>query len=258
VLFIAFQSSTSRPDQSDTRRRAALPTRVVLPAVTSFTFQGTGEYLEDFLAQVEAPRLKFIKILCLNQLILYVPQVFRFVGQAQLFEQARKGLRVIFNRNDFLSIHLRLHVENDQVGVSLSTHFCHETRGLLSDLASLLSRCSVVLSNVGRLSIDMLHLCPSWQDDVATIECLELLRQLTAVETLIVSAPLSGYMADVLEGVAVEMAPEILPALRLLCLENQQVERVEGFVGARQLSTHPVTVVNQRNGLNMSQLSYCP
>ena len=62
VLFLEFQSSTSRPDRSDTGRRVATPSQVVLPDLTFFIFRGAGKYLEDLVAQIEAPRLKFFNI----------------------------------------------------------------------------------------------------------------------------------------------------------------------------------------------------
>ena len=62
VLYIEFHLSTSLPDRSDTGRRVATPSQVVLPDLTFFIFRGAGKYLEDLVAQIEAPRLKFFNI----------------------------------------------------------------------------------------------------------------------------------------------------------------------------------------------------
>ena len=108
----------------------------------------------------------------------------------------------------------------------------------------MLSQSSAVLSNVGHFSIDAYDLQPSWRDDTDHTEWLELLRQFAAVETLRVSAQLTGLVADALKDVTVEMVPEVLPALHLLCSEDEPVGRVGGFITARQLSGLPVTIAN--------------
>ena len=249
-LRIEFQSST-RPDHSDTSRWAALPTHVIFPALTSFTFQGAGEYLEDLVALVEAPRLYFITIRYLEQYIFYVPQLFRFVGQFRVLKQDRKTVYV-FLKSGELDIHFQLDVENDQVDVRLnlqylglgqSSHWQH------SDLARTLRWCSEVFSGVRNLSINVSDLYPCQQGDglAKYLWWLEVLIRFTAVETLLVPAPLSRYIAGALKYVTDEMISDIWPALRLLCLEGQPLQCVEEFISARQFSAHPVTAVNERN-----------
>ena len=250
VLVLEFQSA-SRPDCSGTSRRAALPTQVVLPALTFFSFRGTGEYLEDLVTQVEAPRLYSITITYLEQHIFYVPQLFKFVGQVQVLEQPRRNV-IVFFESGKLDIHFQLHVENDHVEVLLdlqgsgqSSH-CQD-----STLASTLRRCSEVFSGVEHLSIKVSDLYTCRQDDMWLnyLGWMRILRRFTAVETLLVPPPLAGYIAGALEDeyVAGDMGSDLWPALRLLCLEGQPLERVEKFISARQLSARPVTVVSQRN-----------
>jgi len=53
TLHIGFQSPGSRPDQTS----LSPVTRTVLPALISFRFHGAREYLEDFAARIDAPRL---------------------------------------------------------------------------------------------------------------------------------------------------------------------------------------------------------
>jgi hypothetical protein len=88
-LSIGFRSSTSRPDESGSiRRRAATPTRVILPALTVFEFRGASEYLEDLVVRVNTPRLASIEIKYFNQLVFFqAPQLFRFIGRTQIIKQ---------------------------------------------------------------------------------------------------------------------------------------------------------------------------
>jgi hypothetical protein len=60
ALTIQFGSPLSRPDQ---RSRPPPPTRTVLPALTRFMFQGVGEYLEDFVARIDAPLLDSMRVI---------------------------------------------------------------------------------------------------------------------------------------------------------------------------------------------------
>lgn len=114
----------------------------------------------------------------------------------------------------------------------------------VSQLTEVLSQSSAVLSDVGHLSIGAYDLQPSWQDHIDQSEWLELFRQFPAVETLRVSAQLAGHVGDALKDVTIDIVPEFLPALRLLCLEDEPLKRVEEFVNTRQLSGLSVTIAN--------------
>jgi hypothetical protein len=63
-LDIQFQSSITPPE------RIPPPiTRILLPALTSFEFKGTSEYLEDLVTQIDSPQLDRILIVYLPQLV---------------------------------------------------------------------------------------------------------------------------------------------------------------------------------------------
>jgi hypothetical protein len=217
--------------------------RAVLPALTSFEFRGASEYLEDLVAQIDAPRLTTFSIWFFNQLIFQVPQLFRFVSWTQILEKARRMDAEVFFNESLVYVNL-YHgpVESGQIPLDLQIS-CQGLDWQVSQLAAVLSHCSAILSNVGHLSINAYDLQPSLRNDLDHIEWLELFHQFTAVESLEVSAQLAGLVADVLD-VTVEMAPELLPTLQLLCLEDLSVGRVEKFITARQVSGHPVTIAN--------------
>ena len=83
-----------------------------------------------------------------------------------------------------------------------------------------------------------------------SIEWLHLLCQFFAVQLLYVSQGLAGYVASVLENLTGEMAAKVLPSLDLICLEGQPSSSVEKFVSTRQLSGHPVTVIDTKTKFN--------
>ena len=81
TLHIAFFSRDSRPEE---RRRPDFPMRVfLLPALTDFTFGGCSEYLEDLVAQIDAPRLFGFRTNLTRLDSLRLPQLFLLVDRSQ-------------------------------------------------------------------------------------------------------------------------------------------------------------------------------
>ena len=236
---IGFQSSTSR---SSSTRRASPPTRVVLPVLTSFRFQGASEYLEDLVARIDAPCLASIQIKYFNQLIFQVPQLFRFIGQTQIIEQARTMDQKVAIYHHFVSISLSSPAESHQIFLELQIS-CRGLDWQVSHLAEVLSQSSAVLFYMHNLSIQAYGLQRHWRDHMDHIEWLALLCRFTTVERLRVFYPIAGHVADALKEVTAEMAPEILPALRWLSLVGEPAEHVKEFSTTRQLSgLPPVTI----------------
>ena len=56
----------------------------------------------------------------------------------------------------------------------------------------------------------------------------------------------AGHISRALEDIAGVMATEVLPALDMLCLEDQPVSSDHKFIAARWESGRPVTTVNTR------------
>jgi hypothetical protein len=243
-LYIGFQSSTSRSDQTGSiGRRAAPPTRVVLPALTFLKFRGACEYLEDLVARIDTPRLASIRIKCFNQLAFQVPQLFRFIGRTQILEQAIDAELYL------VGSHIRLGLfsgpaEDRRISLNLRIS-CQELDWQVSHMADVSNQSSAALSNVHHLMTPESYLSPRWQGEMDDIELLALLRQFTALETLRVSGQQTGHVVHMLNDVTVGMVPEILPALRLLFLEDAPVGRVEKFITVRQLAgLPPIAIVN--------------
>ena len=192
------------------------PTRVVLPALTFFGFRGASEYLEDLVAQIDTPRLAFIRITYFNQLVFQVPRLFRFIGRVQILEQADTKDAQVYFRSSHVDISTSHHSEEAE---SRRTHLylrilCEGSDWQVSQLTEVLSQSSGMLSNVSHIFIGSYGPGRRWRHDIDHIEWLELFRQFTAVETLQVSTRLAWPVADALNDVTVEMVPSMLPALR--------------------------------------------
>jgi len=80
-LAIGFRS----PISASHRNRPPTPsTRVILPSLTQFNFQGVSEYLEDLSARIDVPQLEHAGITFLNQLIFDIPQLSLFAHRTNV------------------------------------------------------------------------------------------------------------------------------------------------------------------------------
>ena len=81
TLCLVFVSPTSHPSPKSPPPPSS--GRVVLSTLTNFTFQGSCDYLEDFLSRISAPSLKRALIGFFCQPNLDVPQLAHFLGRTE-------------------------------------------------------------------------------------------------------------------------------------------------------------------------------
>ncbi|KAH9004453.1 hypothetical protein EDB86DRAFT_3071930 [Lactarius hatsudake] len=246
------------PSSSNPRR---LPTtRTILPALTRFYFEGFFEYLEHFVAQIDAPQLDCLGIDYLEywdeeEIADYqIPQLCKFVDRSEKLKLSwfrRMELRIQLNTVSIEFVH------GDQPSFQLSIQDEGITQ-VLGQICGTLSNVDCLFIGSGRTEPDELL-----GDD---IEWLQLLRTLTAVKALCVQDELSHHVALALEHVTwePERAAEVLPALELLCLQDWPVASVEKFVAARRNVGCPVTFVKtvrelqDRLEFNVGELANVP
>ncbi len=235
---IGFRSATPRPD----RIRPPPVTRTVLPALTSFRFNGASEYLEDLVAQIDSPQLGQIFIFYLNQLVDFrVAQLSQFVDRSvgpeiTLFRHAQ----VTFV-SDWVSFTTYHHETRLPVRTLIS---CQRIDWQVSHIAQVLSQFSATLSNVVHLKLEAQLKEGRQLEGTDDVEWLHLLHQFSTVQTLHVSQELAGHVALALEDVTREMVAEVLPSLDLIRIVGQPASSIEKFVAVRRLSGCPVTVID--------------
>ena len=246
-LTIEFQSPSSRSNQSS--RRSPQLTRVILPALAEFQFRGMSEYLEDFVARIDAPHLRLADITFFHQLIVDVRLLPWFIGRSEKLKPLDTAT-VIFGDRTVATVLGRqpqrpYNPSADRQYFMLQIS-CKELDWQVSSIAQICRQFLPILSSVERLHInDSYYLKPDGQDDMDSMQWLELLHFFPLVETLRISKYLRPFVMPVLNDLTGERAVEVLPALRNLYLMGMQPserEVVEPFVAARQLSDHSVTV----------------
>jgi hypothetical protein len=246
-LVIQFESPPSHLD-----RRPPPSTRALLPVLTFFNFKGVGEYLDDFLALIDAPRLDNLYITLLPQLTLTfeTPQLAEFISRSPNFtthDEARFvffGLDVVIRLSQTFDGELELGIPCKQLNQQFSS--------LVQVCRSSFPR--ALISAVEHLYIDG-YWRQSGQDESVEIQnsqWLELLLPFTAVKHLYVSVEFTLDILPFMEELIVGRATEVLPALQALFLEEPRPstrrptlareEAIKQFVAAQQLSGHPIDV----------------
>jgi len=187
TLRLAFQFSESRPD----RPSPPPPTRVIVPVLAELYFKGARQYLEDLVAQIDAPLLNDLEISFFEDSILDIPHLGHFLSRTNglnMFSAAR----VLFHDH---SIDLELN-EPHHLKLTLAWPYNWVDLQLqLSSLASICSQLSPFLSNTERLDLVdfyVSHLSEKGEvvDDVEATLFFDLFLPFTALQTLHVAKEL--------------------------------------------------------------------
>jgi len=239
---IGFESPQSRPD----RRRPPPQTRTPLPILSSLHFQGVSEYLEDLVARIDVPLLNDLNITFLHQLIFDIPQLNQFINRTSDFTEYDKAYVQFDNR--LVSMELRPEFV-EELDLELSI-LCSQSDWQLSSLAQLCSSSfpQDLISAVERLDvIDEARSQLRWQDDIESVQWLELLQPFTGVKDFYISRDFVPRIAPALQELVEERMTEVLfPSLKTLFLQEAHLSgshaAIEHFVAERQLAGHPIAV----------------
>jgi len=236
-LTIEFKSPLSRPDPGS--RPPPPPTRIVLPTLTRFEFQGISDYLEDLVSRVDAPLLDSIWVTFFHQLLFHIPQLKRFMRTTRI--EALHEAHVDFGYYGVRVGSLpptRIFDEKSKLSIS-----CRELDWQLSSLEQVLIPFFPSVYTVEYLYIHGPRYMPlQWRDDIDIMQWLEIFHPFTAVKNLYVCRELVQCIASALQGVR-----NLLPALESLFLEELEPsgpvqEAIGDFVAAQQLLGQPVAI----------------
>ena len=212
-----------------------LPTRVVLPSLTSLQFIGVSDYLEELLAQIDAPLLQTLSVTFCDRDVR-IPQLLRFVNCA---ERLGPPIRVMVEF-DFDMVLLKF-MPSDSFEVAI---ICDNLAGQVSSMALGCRELLPLLARVERLDLYCDRLRPS-TESVNPRHWLEFFQPFTNLQNLYVSRKVWSQLAPALRCLTAESATKVLPQLRALFLEElekfgEMWESIESFIAARWLSDQPV------------------
>jgi hypothetical protein len=205
-------------------------TRSILPDLKSFSFNGASEYLDDLVAQIDAPRLDHLFITFpLDEMNLDSPHLVQFISRTPRFQEPNEA-HVTLDLNAEVKLlwasddHARLRVE------ILYGDF--DTDLQPSFIAQVYTMCLPPLPTVENLRLGLglglglgvfaedLYSDLDWTDNVESDEWLELLRPFTAVKSLYLCKEFQPDIASALQELVGGRTTEILPSLQNIFLAN--------------------------------------
>ena len=224
-------------------RHPSFPTRILLPVLTRLWIRGTGEYLEDLVAQIDAPLLDYLTVSLFQEPFFNTPELIQFINRAPKFKPHNQAC-VAFDPGSDAWVNLpqasggRLRVET---ACGVPDHIPYLAQICNSTVPG------VFISAVEHLYI-MERLIEHLDGDIERnpAQWLELLHPFTAVKRLYISETYTPHVAFALQELVVESVTDVLPTLQTLFFETYPQgpawEAIGQFVVARQLVGQPVTL----------------
>ena len=246
LLELRFLSPRSRPDRAS--RRPPPLIRNILPSLTVFSFHGVSEYLEDFISQIDAPRLCSLDIDFFHQLTLDVSQLHQFINRTETLRELSVANVILGNGHAEVELSGQTPASS-RAWIRLSIQ-CNKSDWQLSFLAQACNSLSPTLSTVETLNIrgsNYQPLRPGWEDDIENSQWLELFHPFTSVKNLDLSWKLVPLAIPALRQLAEEGVADVLPVLQKLSLGGLALpgliqKDLGQFVAARQHFNNSLTV----------------
>ena len=237
TLQLRFKSPQSFPGPES---RPPPPTRFVLP-LGDFYFKGVSEYLEDFLARIDAPQLNYLEISFLNQIDFDAPQLVRFLSRTPSLKKFEKAC-IAFASG---SVGVKLSTRVPYLGALDVNILCNEFDWQLSSLAQFCNPSFRPLPTTEDLYIyEHERSLPDRQDDFENTEWVQVLRPFNGVKDLYLSKEVSARLTPAMQEMA---GGTMLPTLKNIFLEGFEPstlipEGIRQFVAERQANDNPVFV----------------
>ena len=244
-LHLHFEYGEYYPDLKSPR--SFPPTRSVLSTLAIFLFKGESKYLEEFVAQIDAPQLYRLSTTFFYDIDFQIPELNQFISRTPTLG-AYDEARLVFDG-------CRAIVRLRQSQSKSSGHRMVEAEILSLEGGRQLSSLQICTSSL-RLLLTMENLYIDgnrksplvgiW-DDIWNTQWLDLLLPFTAVKNLYLSELFSPHIARALQELTGERITELFPALQNILMEgfrpsNPVQKGIPQFISARQLTCHPVAI----------------
>jgi hypothetical protein len=244
LIFLRLHFLYPRPRPSLASRRPPPLTRSILPSLTIIVFKGASEYLEEILAQTDAPQLNSLYITFFNQIIIDTPQFLQLISRRPTLRAPDAG-RITLSSDDIV---VSFPPKVSEYGKLCVQILCTVLEWQLSSLEQVCTSSLPPLSALEDLFIiEDQSLPPRWQDDIEGTLWLDLLRPFVAAKNLYLTSRLVPRIVPALQELVGGRTTEVLPTLENIFLDGflgpgPILEGIEKFVDARRLASQPVGV----------------
>jgi len=229
-------------------------TPFILPCLTDFSFEGASVYLDDLVARIDTPQLRYLSItFFFNQMNFDTPHLVKFISTPRFQEPNRA--RVILDLDAYVDLYWTSDVYPSYPRLRAKISYEDwQADPQPSFIAQVYTTCLPPLSTVENLRLGRFEEDPDpdfyeWKDNVESDQWLELLGPFTAVKNLYLSEEFQPDIASALQEELVGgRTTEVLPSLQNIFLAKFEQsgsfqEAIAQFVAARQLSGHLIAVL---------------
>ena len=235
ILLVEFQSPQSRPNNRT--RRPPPSKRSVIHSLTSLTFKGVVEYLEDLVTGIDTPQLNRLDITLFNQIDFDAPRLAQFINRTP--KPGKRDATVLFSVD---SVVVELPPGTFKIAIS-----CREPDWQLSSIEQVCNSSLHPLSTVEHLYIEHKYRQLAWKiDAIESTVWLQFLLPFTSVKDLYLSKEFAPGISATLKELIGGRITEVLPCLQNIFVEGLMPgpfqESIGQFVAARQISDHPIAI----------------
>ncbi|KAI9447349.1 hypothetical protein BJY52DRAFT_1311880 [Lactarius psammicola] len=214
--------------------------RIVLPTLTCLKYRGISEYLDSFVARIDAPYLADIDITFDQSTMMDALQLSQFIDRIEMQRSPRQA--DIVSSQSAISIRFTHPGATTRLGLRVP---CTEFDWQLFSMAQILNQFSHFLFRVENLGINTTE-APSGQVNVGSEEWLDLIHAFGGATEFRVASELA---TDILRALPADGEyPTVLPTLRSLRLRGPLSmfgplwDAVHSLTISRWLCGHPVQV----------------
>jgi hypothetical protein len=226
-------------------RRQPPLTRTVFPALSKILFKGVTECLDQILAHIGAPLLRYVYIEFLDPPIFDISRVAQCIGRTETFEAFDQVYMYFHNFHFIVVLSSRKGTTGGKVlTLSLSWHL-NDPRWKLLELS--LDFCDRFFEPFDFCGVEG-SLLPSWAYKTGNVPWLHLVRFIPTVKYMYLSQEVAAHVAPALQELTGAGRREVLPVLRNIFIERLDSsgpiqEAIGHFVAARTLlSDHSIRV----------------
>ena len=224
----------------DVERHTPNMTRVTLPNLRWFRFQGTSAYLESLVARISAPSLCMLRVHLSNQLSFTIPRLLQFMQTSENVNFST--VKLTFN-NSFVHCMADPWRKTPPLQLQIT---CRHLDWQVASAAQILGTLLPALSVVEEVTlIHKKHSQSSeWHSDVDRTQWRELLRPFSNAKILHVQDELVGKISRSLQSDDGELPLELLPNLKELGYSGGSDTRnaFTTFIDERQVAGCPVNL----------------
>ncbi|KAH9030268.1 hypothetical protein EDB83DRAFT_2420902, partial [Lactarius deliciosus] len=182
------------------------------------------------MARIDTPQLDSISITYIDQFDFRSTELSKCIERSGI-RPSRFGRADISFEDDGISFYFFRKSDPDDPPISIRIQSSDQIHELVYGMAQVLNQTSAMLSDVVHLEITFDGPISDWQDDIDDeIEWLELFRPFTAVKKLRIYEELVENVTRALEGQTEEAGTEVLPALKLICVQDQRARDMRELI----------------------------